>query len=102
VAVLLLDVAVGKTPGEPAGSPVRVGSKNGHLVRHTLAVRHVDVVHGGAEVHLRKRAACFLERLYPTATDATSCARDACCSTEAGATSGSIQPRRHLRFVRSA
>ena len=59
-AVLLLDVAVGKTPGERAGSLVRVGSENGHLVRRTQAVRREGVVHGGSEVHLRKRAARFL------------------------------------------
>jgi hypothetical protein len=52
-------VAVGKTPGEHAGSLVRVGSENGHLVRRTQAVRCEDVVHGGSEVHLRKRAARF-------------------------------------------
>ncbi len=61
-------MAVGKTPGEPAGSLVRVGSENGHLVRRTQAVRCEDVVHGGADVHLRKRAARFLERLFPTAS----------------------------------
>ena len=72
----LLDssVAVGKTPGEHAGSLVRVGSENGYLVRRTQAVRCEDVVHGGSEVHLRKRAARFLERLYPTATSTSSTA----------------------------
>jgi hypothetical protein len=69
IGVLLLDVAVGKTPGEPAGSPVRVGSENGHLVRRTQAVRREGVVHDGSEVHLRERAARFLERLFPTASD---------------------------------
>src|SRR5215218_10261371 len=73
--VLQLDVAVGKTPGEPAGSPVRVGSENGHLVRRTQAVRREGVVHDGSEVHLRKRAARFLERLFPTATSTNSTAR---------------------------
>jgi hypothetical protein len=67
--VLVLDVAVAKTPGEHAGSLVRAGSENDHLVRRTQAVGWEDVVHGGSEAHLRKRAARFLERLYPTATD---------------------------------
>jgi hypothetical protein len=39
------------------------GFQNGHLVRRTQAVRCEDAVHGGSEVHLRKRAARFLGRL---------------------------------------
>ena len=66
--LLLSPVAVGKTRGEPAGSLVWVGSENGHLVRHTLAVHREGVVHGRSEVHLRKLAARFLERLLPTAS----------------------------------
>jgi hypothetical protein len=66
--LLLGGVAVGKTPGELAGSLVRVGSENGHLLRRTQAVRRKGVAHGGSEVHLRGRAACFLTRLCPTAT----------------------------------
>jgi hypothetical protein len=66
--VSLSRVAVGKTPGEPAGSPVKVGFENGHLVRRRQAVRREGFVHGGSEVHIRKRAARFLERLFPTAT----------------------------------
>jgi hypothetical protein len=69
--VLPFDVAVGKTPGEHAGSLVRVGSANGHLIARAQGVRCEAVVHGGSEVHLRKRAAHFLERLFPTATDAS-------------------------------
>jgi hypothetical protein len=66
--LLLSGVAVGKTPGEPAGSRVRVGSEIGHLVRPTQAARRERVVHRGSEVHLSKRAAGFLERLFPTAS----------------------------------
>jgi hypothetical protein len=69
-------VAVGKTLGEHAGSLVRVGSEIGHLVRRTRAVRCEDVVHGGSEVDLPKRAARFLERLYPTATGERNSAQD--------------------------
>ena len=58
-----------ETLGEPTGSLVRVGSENGHHVRRTQAVRREGVVDGGSEVHFRKRAARFLEGLYPTATD---------------------------------
>jgi hypothetical protein len=61
-------VAVGKTPDEPIGSPVRVGSENGHLVRRTQAVRREGVVYGSSEVHLHKGAARFRERLFPTAS----------------------------------
>src|SRR5919108_3145623 len=71
--VLDFDVAVGKTPGEPAGSVVRVGSENGNLVGHAQTVRREGVVHGGSGVHLRQRADRFLERLFPTATDDSSC-----------------------------
>jgi hypothetical protein len=67
--VLLFDEAVGKTPGEPAGSIVRVGSESGQLVRRAETVHREGVAHGGCEVHLRKRAAGFLERLFPTASD---------------------------------
>jgi hypothetical protein len=70
--VLVASVAVGKTPGKPAGSRVRVGSENGDLVRRTQAVRREGVAHGGSEVPLRKRAACFLERVFPTATSKSS------------------------------
>ena len=52
----------GKTPGKLAGSLVRVGSDNGHLVRRTEAVRRKGVAHGGSEVHLRGRTARFLTR----------------------------------------
>jgi hypothetical protein len=67
-SLLPLWVAVGKTPGEPAGSLVRVGSENRHLVRRTQPARRERRVHGGSEVHLRKRAALFLRRLFPTAS----------------------------------
>jgi hypothetical protein len=68
----LSSVAVGKTPGEPAGSLVRVGSENRHLVRRTQPARRERTVHGGSEVHLRKRAALFLRRLFPTASSTSS------------------------------
>jgi hypothetical protein len=68
-AVLLFDVAVGKTPGEPAGSLVRVGLEYGHLVRRMQAVRRAGAVHGDSGGHLRRRGARFLERVFPTATD---------------------------------
>jgi hypothetical protein len=83
-----LMVAVGKTPGAHAGSLVRVGSENGHLVRRTQAVRCEDVVHAGSEVHLRTRAARFLERLYPTATSRRSTARLGCWSPSFAGASG--------------
>ena len=53
---------------ERAGWLVRVGSENGHVVRRIQAVRREGVVYRASEVHLRKRAARFPERLWPTAT----------------------------------
>jgi hypothetical protein len=49
-----------------------VGSENGHLVRRARAFHREGVAHGSSEVDLRKRAAQFLERLFPTATIETS------------------------------
>jgi hypothetical protein len=46
-----------------------VGSQYDLLVRRTQAVRREGVVHGGSELHLSRRAARFLERLFPTASD---------------------------------
>jgi hypothetical protein len=60
--------AVGKTPREPSGSLVRVGSDNGQWSRRAEAVHREGVVLGGSEVYLRKRAPGFLERLFPTAS----------------------------------
>jgi hypothetical protein len=57
--VLFACVAVGKTGREHAGSLVRVGSENGHLVRRTQAVRCEDVVHRGSEVRLRNALRVF-------------------------------------------
>jgi hypothetical protein len=90
--LLLASVAVGKTPGEHAGSLVRGSSENGHLVRRTQPVRCEDVVHGGSEVHLRKRAARFLERLYPTATSKCSTASLGCFSSSIAAAGRHRQP----------
>jgi hypothetical protein len=62
----------------PKAQLVRLDSENGHLVRHTQAVRCEDVVHGGSKVQLRKRAARFLERLYPTPTPRSGSGGDGC------------------------
>jgi hypothetical protein len=43
---LVPSVAVGKTPGEPAGSLVRASSENRHLVRRTQPTRRERTVHG--------------------------------------------------------
>jgi hypothetical protein len=57
-----------RTAGCPCGSLATSTARslrapNGHLVRRTQAVRREGVVDGGSEVHLRKLAARFLERL---------------------------------------
>jgi hypothetical protein len=81
-ALLEPPVAVGKTPREPAGSLVRAGSENDHLVRRTQPARRERTVHGGSEVHLRKRAAPFLGRLFPTASPRNSTPNlRVCCSS---------------------
>jgi hypothetical protein len=65
---MLRTEAVAQTPGEATGSLLRVGSEIGHLVRRELPARRKVVPHGGAGMHLRERAARFLERLYATAS----------------------------------
>jgi hypothetical protein len=73
-ALLDLWEAVGKPPAEPAGSLVWMGSENGHLVRRTQPAPRERTVHRGSGAHLRKRAALFLGRLFPTASWKTSAA----------------------------
>jgi hypothetical protein len=60
--------AVAQTPGEAAGSLLRVGSEIGHLVRRERVVRRKVVPHGGSVLHFRERAARFLRRLCATAS----------------------------------
>ena len=55
----LLVEAVAQTPGEHVGPFLRVGSENGHLVRHADVVRREVVAHGCSGVPLRERAAAF-------------------------------------------
>jgi hypothetical protein len=66
--LLLCAEAVAQTPGEAAGSLLRVGSEIGHLVRRERVVRRKVVPHGGSVVHFRERAARFLRRLCATAS----------------------------------
>jgi hypothetical protein len=61
-------VAVARTPGEAAKSLLGVGSEIGNLVRRERPVRGKVVPQGGFRMHLRGRAACFLRRLYATAS----------------------------------
>jgi len=68
--VLLSREAVAQTPGEAAGSLLRVGSEIGHLVRRERVVRRKVVPHGGSVLHFRERAARFLGRLCATASRA--------------------------------
>jgi hypothetical protein len=63
--VLLLDVAVGKTRGEPAESLVRVAPKTAIPVHRAQAFRREGVTHGGSEVHLRKSAAALSRTAFP-------------------------------------
>jgi hypothetical protein len=59
MAVLLLDVAVGKTPGELPGSVLRVGSENRQLLRRGRAVRRDVIAPVSSGVYFRERAAPF-------------------------------------------
>src|SRR5918996_1349153 len=67
--------AVAQTPGEAAGSLLRVGSENGHLVRRTRAARREVVAHGRADVHFLERAAASPRRLCATASRGRSSGR---------------------------
>jgi hypothetical protein len=59
---------VAQTPGEPAGSFLRAGSENGHLVHRAQFVHRAVVAHGWAGMSFRVRAAAFPKRLYATAS----------------------------------
>src|SRR5829696_3045633 len=48
-------------PGEPAGSLLRVGSENRHLVRRARLVRREVIAHGGPGVRFRERTARSLD-----------------------------------------
>jgi hypothetical protein len=61
--VPLLDEAAGKTPGEPAGSRLRVGSEIGHLTRRGMSVRPDAVAHSRPDTQLCERRAAFRRRL---------------------------------------
>jgi hypothetical protein len=61
--------AVGKTPGEPAGSRLGVGSEIGHLMRRGMSVRPDAVAHSRPDNQLCERRAAFRRRLFPTAFD---------------------------------
>jgi hypothetical protein len=61
--------AVGKTPGEPAGSLLRVGSEIGHLMRRGMSVRPDAVAHSRSDTQICERRAAFRRRLFPTASD---------------------------------
>lgn len=75
--VLVSHEAVGKTPGEPAGSLLRVGSENGHLVRRKWVVRREVVAHGGPDAHVRKRAGVVSRTAFP---DSHPCKQHSCPS----------------------
>ena len=60
-------VAVAQTPGEAAGSFLRVGSEIGHRIRHARCTRPDLVTPSRSDGHLRDRAAAFPRQLYATA-----------------------------------
>src|SRR3954447_20298573 len=51
--------AVAQTPGELAGSFLRVGSERGHLLRRTQRVSRPVVPHDSPGVYFRERGAAF-------------------------------------------
>ena len=70
--LLVFAEAVAQTPGEAAGSLLRVGSEIRHRIRHVKSVRSDGVAASLASGHLQERAATFPRRLYATATDKSS------------------------------
>ena len=60
--------AVAQTSDELAGSVLRVGTENGHLLRHARAGRRDVVALNRAGAHFRERAAAFPKRLCATAS----------------------------------
>ena len=65
-SLLVSAVAVGKTPDEPTGSVLRVGSEIGHLIRRAVADLRPVAEQATADRCLSERAAPFLRRLFPT------------------------------------
>jgi hypothetical protein len=55
-ALVLVAEAVAQTPGEPAGSLLRVGCENGRLIRREHPVHRQRVPHGCSGVPFRQRA----------------------------------------------
>ena len=63
------DEAVAQTPGELAGSLLRVGSENGHLIiRRAQGLRGDVAAYGSSGRHFLERAAPFQRRLCATAS----------------------------------
>src|SRR4051794_37580032 len=60
--------AVAQTPGELAGSFLRVGSERGHLLRRTQRVSRPVVPHDSPGVYFRERGAAFPKWLCATAS----------------------------------
>src|SRR3954453_15621894 len=60
--------AVAQTPGELAGSFLRVGSQRGHLLRRTQRVSRPVVPHDSPGVYFRERGAAFPRWLCATAS----------------------------------
>src|SRR3954462_13312124 len=68
-AVALRGEAVAQTPGELAGSFLRVGSERGHLLRRTQRVSRSVVPHDSPGVYVREREAAFPRWLCATASE---------------------------------
>jgi hypothetical protein len=78
--------AVAQTPGEAAGSFLRVGFEIGHRIRHESRVRPEVVRPSRSGGHLRDRAAAFPRWLYATASTTSRSTGRACCSSTAART----------------
>src|SRR3954466_5286781 len=60
--------AVAQTPGELAGSPLRPGSENGHLIRHARVASGYVVGYGSSGTYFVELTAGFRRHLYATAS----------------------------------
>ena len=67
-ALLLPWEAVAQTPGEAAGSFLRVGCEIGHRIPYARSIRPEVVTPSRSGGHLHDRAAALPKRLYATAT----------------------------------
>jgi hypothetical protein len=88
-ALPLASVAVAQTPGDAAGSFLRVGSEIGHRITHERCLHAEVVTASRAGGHLRDHPSASPRRLYATATSRSSTPRVRSWSSSNGEASAS-------------